>query len=212
MSGSGISWAICKSAPRSSQITMPVPHHSVFYRPDALPAAQPTASKHWRLYLAYILKVNLHRHARHDKTVLSVSRPLRRCQLDSRQLKSVADRKFEVGKHVQSNRPIHTRHDTDRTVLSCLLWRCELSRPDKCVQRRSVSGGAGTAGATAGRTPTQNALAFTLSSAEPVSVKVNNWSKNFDVRPHRAGCPLKMFTFLFGAAWPPLIDGSLGQP
>jgi len=22
------------------------PHHSVFYRPDALPAAQPTASKH----------------------------------------------------------------------------------------------------------------------------------------------------------------------
>ena len=25
------------------------PHHSVFYRPDALPAAQPTASKHWRL-------------------------------------------------------------------------------------------------------------------------------------------------------------------
>ena len=38
----------CKSAPRSRQITMPAPHHSVFYRPDALPAAQPTASKHWR--------------------------------------------------------------------------------------------------------------------------------------------------------------------
>ena len=48
VSGYGISWAICKSAPRSRQITMPVPHHSVFYRPDALPAAQPTASKHWR--------------------------------------------------------------------------------------------------------------------------------------------------------------------
>ena len=31
-----ISWAICKSAPRSRQITMPVPHHSLFYRPDAL--------------------------------------------------------------------------------------------------------------------------------------------------------------------------------
>ena len=27
---------------------MPAPHHSVFYRPDALPAAQPTVSKHWR--------------------------------------------------------------------------------------------------------------------------------------------------------------------
>ena len=48
LSGSGISWAICKSTPRSRQITMPPTHHSVFYRPDALPAAQPTASKHWR--------------------------------------------------------------------------------------------------------------------------------------------------------------------
>jgi len=48
VSGSGISWAICKSAPRSTQITTPATHHSVFYRPDALPAAQPTASKHWR--------------------------------------------------------------------------------------------------------------------------------------------------------------------
>ena len=28
--GSGFSWAICKSAPRSRQITMPAPHHSVF--------------------------------------------------------------------------------------------------------------------------------------------------------------------------------------
>ena len=46
VSGSGISWTICKSAPHSRQITTPAPHHSVFYRPDALPAAQPTASKH----------------------------------------------------------------------------------------------------------------------------------------------------------------------
>ena len=46
--GSVISWTICKPAPRSRQITMPSPHHSVFYRPDAIPAAQPTASKSWR--------------------------------------------------------------------------------------------------------------------------------------------------------------------
>ena len=46
VSGSGISWAICMSAPRSRQITTPAPDYSVFYRPDALPAAQPTASKH----------------------------------------------------------------------------------------------------------------------------------------------------------------------
>ena len=48
VSGSGISWAICKSAPGCRLITMPAPHHSVVYRPDAFPAAQPTASKHWR--------------------------------------------------------------------------------------------------------------------------------------------------------------------
>jgi len=49
VSGSGISWAVCKSAPRSGQITTPAPHHSVFYRPPALPAALPTPSKHSRI-------------------------------------------------------------------------------------------------------------------------------------------------------------------
>ena len=32
VSGSGTSWAVCKSAPRSRQITMPATNHSVFYR------------------------------------------------------------------------------------------------------------------------------------------------------------------------------------
>ena len=36
VSGSGFSWTMCKSAPRSRQITTPTPHHSVVYRPDAL--------------------------------------------------------------------------------------------------------------------------------------------------------------------------------
>jgi len=39
--GNGISWTICRSfAPHSRQITTPAPHHSIFYRPDALPDAQ----------------------------------------------------------------------------------------------------------------------------------------------------------------------------
>ena len=50
VSGSGISWAICMSAPRSRQITTPAPQRSVFYRTDALPATQPTVSKHWRTF------------------------------------------------------------------------------------------------------------------------------------------------------------------
>jgi len=48
VSGSGISWVICKSAPWLRHVITPVSHHSVFYRPDALPATQPTASKHWK--------------------------------------------------------------------------------------------------------------------------------------------------------------------
>ena len=42
VSGSDISWAICKSALRSRQIATPAPHHSVFYRPDALRATPKT--------------------------------------------------------------------------------------------------------------------------------------------------------------------------
>ena len=35
--GNGISWTTCKqSTPGSRQITTPTPHHSDFYRPDAL--------------------------------------------------------------------------------------------------------------------------------------------------------------------------------
>ena len=43
MSGSGISWAICKSAPRSRQTTTPVPRHSVFL-PAEYPSCRPTNS------------------------------------------------------------------------------------------------------------------------------------------------------------------------
>jgi len=50
--------AICKSAPSSRQITTPAPHDCVFYRLDALPATQPTASKHCR--------VNTHLNAYHS--------------------------------------------------------------------------------------------------------------------------------------------------
>ena len=43
MSGSGISWAICKSASRSRQITMPVLHHSKFLQ-TGCPSCRPTNS------------------------------------------------------------------------------------------------------------------------------------------------------------------------
>jgi len=43
VSGSGISWAICKSAPRSRQITTPAPHYSVFLQ-SRCPSCRPTHS------------------------------------------------------------------------------------------------------------------------------------------------------------------------
>jgi len=43
VSGSGISWAICKSASRSRQITMPVPRHSSFLQAGC-PSCRPNNS------------------------------------------------------------------------------------------------------------------------------------------------------------------------
>jgi len=43
VSGTGISWAICKSAPRSRQITTPAPHYSVFSQAGC-PSCRPTNS------------------------------------------------------------------------------------------------------------------------------------------------------------------------
>ena len=71
VSGSGIRWAICKSAPRSRQITMPAPHHSVFYRPDALPATQPTVSKHWRNCTYLVTKI-LNKWASRNKLISNI--------------------------------------------------------------------------------------------------------------------------------------------
>ena len=43
VSGSGVSWAVCKSAPSSRQTTMPAPHHSVFLQAGC-PSCRPTNS------------------------------------------------------------------------------------------------------------------------------------------------------------------------
>jgi len=53
------SWDICKSAPHIRHVTMPAHHHSVFYRPDALPATQPTVSNHRRALLLHLPSMHL---------------------------------------------------------------------------------------------------------------------------------------------------------
>ena len=62
VSGSGISWAICKSASRSRQITTPAPHHSVFLQAGC-PSCRPTNS-------VKALKVEKLHEVQNSKTVL----------------------------------------------------------------------------------------------------------------------------------------------
>jgi len=50
VSGSGISWAIWSTSLHTDNH---MPHHSVFYRPDA---AQPTTSKHWRYKMEVLIR------------------------------------------------------------------------------------------------------------------------------------------------------------
>jgi len=75
------------------------------------------------------------------------------------------------GKSLKADSHRPPRHDTDGTVLSCLVWWCELSRPASqtgafCVW--SVSECVGRRSATAGRTPTQNALVrWSIHTATP---------------------------------------------
>jgi len=58
VSGSGISWAICKSAPGSRQITTPARHHSSFLQagcPSCRPTNSVKALKHWVTFYIHSL-------------------------------------------------------------------------------------------------------------------------------------------------------------
>jgi len=69
VSGSGISWAVCKSAPRSGQITTPALHHSVFT--GCMPFPPPTQQRQSTYLLTVLKKAAVKvpgcpRHARYD--------------------------------------------------------------------------------------------------------------------------------------------------
>ena len=113
VSGSGISWDIYKSANHSRQITTPAPHRSVYLQ--ALPVAQPTASKHWRQKKTTWCWLSQTRgHADELATGLSLS--LHRTIADScQQNQSCSDRPllfFANWKHFCSSQPGDTRIQT----------------------------------------------------------------------------------------------------
>ena len=120
MSGSGISWAIRKSAPHSRQITTPAPHHSVFYWPDALPAAQPTVSKHWKSAGYWIGWIS-----RHPIVVLlCVSAYVALLILQGRGLDAVA-----VNVYITIPPVLYSAYysfSCPRFIFSLLSWRCSV--------------------------------------------------------------------------------------
>jgi len=76
VSGSGITWAICKSAPHSRQ---PRQHLTTqfFYRPDAFPAAKPTASKAAKALKTYITKYKYYKEKTNRFTIENCSKYLK---------------------------------------------------------------------------------------------------------------------------------------
>jgi len=74
-------------------------------------------------------RLSSHRHTRHDKTLLSASCLVCRCELDDCS-ESVQTSNFlsaTVLSCRKSNSHRRSGRDTDKTVLSCLAWRCELA-------------------------------------------------------------------------------------
>jgi len=76
-------------------------------------------------------------HARHDKTVLSVSCLVCQCELDdfSERVRTSNFPSPTVLRCRESNSHRRDRQDTDRTVLSGLAWRCELDITEHVVAR-----------------------------------------------------------------------------
>jgi len=79
--GGSISWTICKSyAHCSRQIITPVSHHLVFYRLDiALPATQPTVSKHWCVIHMWITKAVTEQFSSRQQKLHKVNEPCLSC-------------------------------------------------------------------------------------------------------------------------------------
>ena len=72
---------------------------------------------------------NSHRHTRHDKTVLSVSCLVCRYGLDdcSERVRTSDFPSVTVLSCRESSSHRRSGRDADKTVLSCLAWRCELA-------------------------------------------------------------------------------------
>ena len=117
MSGSGISWAVCKSAPRSREITMPAPHNSVFHRPDALPAAQSAASKHWRQIVLRPTRHNMG-HFGDVSTSQSLGLVGKVTKPNTTQARIRQSKEMYYNKKINTNKKLSYRRGTARCIVS----------------------------------------------------------------------------------------------
>jgi len=112
VSGSGISWAICKSAPRSRQITMPAPHHSV--------------------------RIHTHIHTHPFNGPLSGTTRVSQYQKGKTNLDFTEARYSEWQWHQQGRMQVCTSHQTDNnastSLLSFLQAGCPSCRPTNSVK------------------------------------------------------------------------------
>ena len=100
MSGNGISWAICKSAPCSRQITVPAPHHSSFLQAGC-PSCRPTNSV--KALKAQALKAHIYQSLM-NKTAQSVDAALAICTpvtdvVGRQRLRSATQQQMVVPRH-----------------------------------------------------------------------------------------------------------------
>ena len=89
LSGSGITWAVCKSAPRSREITTPAPNHSVFLQAgclscrrtnsvNALSEGKPPASGTYKTLTQYSQHIQLCYRSTHTCSITVWKRTLTR--------------------------------------------------------------------------------------------------------------------------------------
>ena len=134
MSGSDTSWAICKSAPRSSQITTSAPHHSVFLQAGC-PSCHPTNSV--KALKVKLLQQQSYLYCAPYETVITLFPGVHRHTgteiFFSRQLKVVVN-----CSSFSSACSLFCAHDAT-TVKACSHWLVDMSRhnDDNCYVRYS---------------------------------------------------------------------------
>ena len=114
VSGSSIRWAMCKSAPRSREITMPTPHHSVFTG--------------WMLFLP----PNQQCQSTEGKVQLMPMHPKTSPSLASFKSKLVLPFWYQLTQVVLKKRLLNRRSSTTYVTMSVFYTVCHFIQPHKC--------------------------------------------------------------------------------